>query len=192
MIPLWLKIAYTALVCLIVPVYWRRYGPKNFLWFSDIALLALVPALWMESSLIASMMAIGVLLPEVTWNLSYLSGLLTGRQIEGLTGYMFDRKYPLYLRSLSLFHVFLPPLLLYLVWRLGYDERAALAQTILAWIVVPITFAVKPTENINWVYGLGNRRPVRLSPLGWLALLMLLYPLVIFLPTHFLLRVLFE
>lgn len=192
MIPLWLKIAYTAMVCLIVPVYWRHYGPKNFLWFSDIALIGLVPALWMESSLVASMMAVSVLLPEILWNISYLSGLLTPWQIRGLTGYMFDRQYPLYLRSLSLFHVFLPPLLLYLVWRLGYDERALIAQTILAWIVVPITYAAKPKENINWVYGLGNRRLEGLSPLGWVALLMLLYPLLIYVPTHFLLRALFE
>jgi len=58
-IPLWLKIAYTLFVCLIVPIYWRRYGPANFLWFSNIALLATVPALWLESALLASMMALG-------------------------------------------------------------------------------------------------------------------------------------
>jgi hypothetical protein len=31
-IPLWLKIAYTLFVCVIVPVYWRHYGAANFLW----------------------------------------------------------------------------------------------------------------------------------------------------------------
>jgi len=39
-IPLGLKIIYTLFVCALVPVYWRQYGPANFLWFSDIALLA--------------------------------------------------------------------------------------------------------------------------------------------------------
>ena len=57
MIPLWLKITYTLFVSSVVPVYWRRYGPANFLWFSDIALLVTVPALWLESPLLASMMA---------------------------------------------------------------------------------------------------------------------------------------
>jgi hypothetical protein len=42
LIPLWLKIAYTLFVCILVQVYWRQYGPANFLWFSDIALLVTV------------------------------------------------------------------------------------------------------------------------------------------------------
>jgi hypothetical protein len=41
-------------VSVVVPTYWRQYGPGNFLWFSDVALLASVPALWFESPLIAS------------------------------------------------------------------------------------------------------------------------------------------
>lgn len=43
-IPLWIKITYTLFVCLLVPVYLRHYGPANFLWFSDVALLVTVPA----------------------------------------------------------------------------------------------------------------------------------------------------
>ena len=37
-IPLWLKVACTLFICILVPVYWIQYGPGNFLWFSDIAL----------------------------------------------------------------------------------------------------------------------------------------------------------
>ena len=50
MIPLSLKLIYTLFVCALVPIYWRKYGPANFLWFSDIALLVLVPALWLENA----------------------------------------------------------------------------------------------------------------------------------------------
>lgn len=39
-IPLWIKIAYTGLLTVIVPVYAMCYGWRNFLWFSDIALIA--------------------------------------------------------------------------------------------------------------------------------------------------------
>ena len=191
MIPLWIKIGYTALVALIVPVYWRRYGPKNFLWFSDIALLTLVVALWIESALLTSMMAVSVLPLELLWNLSYISGLVTGRQIKGLTGYMFNRKYSLFLRSLSLFHVILPPLLLFVLWRLGYDSRALVLQTLAAWVVLPITYLAKPQENINWVYGLGAEPQKGMHPLLWLGLLMFLYPLCVYLPTHLLLRAIF-
>lgn len=53
-IPLGLKIVYTLFVCELVPIYWRQYGPDNFLWFSDIALLAIVPALWLENALLVN------------------------------------------------------------------------------------------------------------------------------------------
>jgi hypothetical protein len=190
-IPLWIKVVYTALVALIVPVYWRHYGPKNFLWFSDIALLTLVAALWMENALLASMTAVSVLLLELTWNFSFISGLIAGRQIEGLTGYMFNRRYSRFLRSLSLFHVLLPPLLLLVLWRLGYDPRAPILQTAVAWAILPLTYLAKPEENINWVYGPGAKPQKRMHPLLWLALLMLLYPLCVYLPTHLLLSAIF-
>jgi hypothetical protein len=48
-IPLWLKISYTLFLGLLVPVYAVQYGIANFLWFSDIALLATLVALWRES-----------------------------------------------------------------------------------------------------------------------------------------------
>ena len=38
-IPMWLKIAYTAFVAVLIPVYWANYGPTNFLYFCDVALL---------------------------------------------------------------------------------------------------------------------------------------------------------
>ena len=37
-IPLAVKILYTLFVCVVLPTYWRHYGPANFLWFSDLAL----------------------------------------------------------------------------------------------------------------------------------------------------------
>jgi hypothetical protein len=37
-IPLWLKIAYTAFLAVMIPAYWINYGPVNFLYFCDVAL----------------------------------------------------------------------------------------------------------------------------------------------------------
>jgi hypothetical protein len=67
-----LKIIYTLFVCALVPIYWRQYGPTNFLWFSDIALLALVPALWLGNALLVSMLAISVGFFEALWNIDFL------------------------------------------------------------------------------------------------------------------------
>jgi hypothetical protein len=191
MIPLWLKLAYTGFVAITVPVYAAKYGFRNFLWFSDIGLLLTVPALWLESSLLASMMAIGLLLPEVFWNASYFWRLLTGRRLAGLTDYMFDQRKPQYLRALSLFHVFLPLLLLWLVSRLGYDPRALAAQTVLAWIVLPASYwLTDPRENVNWVFGPSNEPQNRMPPLLYLALLMAGFPVLIYFPAHLLFRAL--
>ena len=192
LIPLPLKIGYTLFLCVLVPVYWVKWGPKNFLWFSDIALLTTGVALWLESSLLASMMTLAIALPELAWNVDFFGRLLTGRQLFGLSGYMFDRGKPRFLRALSLFHVVLPPLLLWLVYRLGYDERAFVWQTLLAWIVLPVTYAVvRPQdENINWVRGFGERQ-TRMPPRAFLLLLMLAFPACLYLPTHYGLRAFF-
>jgi len=188
-IPLWIKLGYTGMVAVILPVYAVRYGWRNFLWFSDIALVATAAALWLESALLASMMAVGVLLPELLWNVSFLGRLLFGIRATDLAGYMFDPAKPRYLRALSLFHMVLPVTLLWLIARLGYDARAPVAQTALAWAVLPVTYAVvRPhDENINWVYGLGARQ-TRLSPQRYLMLLMLAFPVIVYLPTHFALK----
>ena len=77
MIPPGLKIIYTLFVCALVPIYWRQYGPTNFLWFSDIALLALVPVLWLENALLVSMLAISVVFFEALWNVDFFFHLGT-------------------------------------------------------------------------------------------------------------------
>jgi hypothetical protein len=102
---------------------------------------------------------------------------------------MFDESLPLYLRALSLYHLTLPPLILFLLLRLGYDRRALVVQTLLAWIVLPLCYLVTdPADNINFVFGPGKEPQTLLPPLLYLALEMVLAPLIIFLPLHLLLR----
>lgn len=192
MIPLWTKLAYTVFVLVTVAVYAVKYPLGNFLWFSDIALLSTAPALWFESSLLASMMLVGILLPEALWNVSFFGQLVTGKRLSGLTDYMFDPDKPLYLKALSLFHVFLPPLLIWMIAQLGYAPKAWIAQTALAWVVLPLSFwLTTPEENVNWVYGFGARPQKRIPPLAYLLLLMIGFPVLIYLPTHLLLQALF-
>ncbi len=194
MIPLWIKISYTLFVAVLAPVYWAHNGPANFLWASDIALLATVIALWRESRLLTSMMAVAVLLPELGWNLDFFTRLLAGRDVIGLgaTAYIFNPAQPLWLRGLSLFHVFLPVLLVWMIYRLGYHRRALPATTALCWVVLPVTYLLTdPAQNINWVFGLGGQPQTWLPPQLYLAGLMLLFPLFIYLPTHLVLKKVF-
>ena len=187
MIPLGLKVIYTVFVCALVPIYWRQYGAANFLWFSDIALLALVPALWLENALLVSMLAISVVFFEALWNVDFFLGLSTGKSLIGLSAYMFDPKIPLFIRGLSCFHIVLPLLLLWTLHQLGYDQRAFFWQSIVALVVLPLSYLLSnPQENVNCVYGFGqNTQRILPAPL-FVILLMLLFPLVVYLPTHLL------
>src|SRR5438093_13487253 len=107
-----------------MPIYWREYGLANFLWFSDLALLALVPALWMENALLVRMQAVSVVFFEAVWNIDFFVQLATGKSLIGLSAYMLDSKTALFIRGLSCFHMVLPLLLLWLLYRMGYDRRA--------------------------------------------------------------------
>jgi hypothetical protein len=191
-LPLWLKLAYTVFLAVIVPVYWVKNGPANFLWFSDISMFAAGAALWLENNFIASTMAVGVLLLELVWNLSFFGRLLLGARITPLADYMFEPGKSLVIRVLSfLLHVFMPACLIWIIYVLGYDDRALLAQTVLAWIVLPVTYLItKREKNINWVFGPGKPQ-TRLRPVLYLGLLMVVLPLGVYVPTHFVLRALF-
>src|SRR5919109_637468 len=193
-IPLWMTLAYTGFLTVLVPAYWATYGPANFLWFSDLALLVTGVALWLESSLLASAMAVGVLLPELVWNVSYFGRLVTGTRFTSLADYMFDPKQSRVIRGLSLvLHVVMPATLVWMLARLGYDSRALITQTAVAWIVFPVTYLVTdPGTNINWVFGFGHPPRRWLSPRMHLLMLMAGFPVLVYLPTHFLLRAIFE
>lgn len=182
-IPLWLKVSYTLMVLVIIPVYWRDLGPANFLWFSDIALIALVPALWLENRLLGSTMAVAVFLLESLWVLDFL----TGGHLIRIAAYMFDSDLELYIRFLSgLFHWALPFTLLYLLVRLGYDKRALPLQVFIAAIVLPVTYLfTDPEKNINWVFGWAEPQDV-MPPLAYLGLLFLVLIVTVYLPSHWL------
>ncbi|MEJ2515511.1 MAG: membrane-associated protein [Gammaproteobacteria bacterium] len=190
-IPVWFKLLYTLGVLVIVAIYWVRHSPVNFLWFSDIALIGAVPAMWLDNAFLASTLNVAVLIPELLWNVDYAGRLILRRRITGLTEYMFDPKLPLWLRTLSLFHVPLPFVLLWMVYAYGYVDSGLPGAIVLALVVLPLSYAIGPREkNINWVLG-PARIQTRFHPLLYLALLTLGFVAVIFVPTHFLLTALF-
>jgi hypothetical protein len=192
LVPLWLKVAWTAMVVAIVLIYWRYRGPANLLWFSDIAFLALVPGLWLESSFIVSLMACLVLVPEMLWSVSFFGRLLHLPQVTSIADYMFDDETPLWLRSVSLFHVPLLAVIIWGPWRLGYDPGVFPSAVLIAWFVLPLTrLLTKPKKNINHVYRLPVAAGANLTPLQHMLVLMTAVPLVFQLPAHLLLWAMF-
>jgi hypothetical protein len=192
MIPVGFKLAYTAFVLGVLAVWLRHYGWRNLLWFSDVALIGAVPALWLDSAALAGILAVAVLGPELLWNLDFALRLLTRRRVIGLTEYMFERDRPRVLRLLSLFHVPLPLLLVWMVAEYGYAAAVALpGACVLAAVVLPASRLFGSAEqNINWAWG-PARVQSRLSPVAYVALLFAGFVLLVFVPTDWLLRRLF-
>lgn len=192
-IPLWLKLAVSAFVAVLVPVYWTHYGPGNFVYFCDLALLMTLAGLWLESALLVSMPAVGILAPQMLW-LVDLGANLAGFHLTGMTDYMVDASKPLYLRGLSLFHGWLPILLVYAVMRLGYDRRALVGWTLVAWVAMAVSYLFLPAPsadaagavaNVNYVYGMSDTASQTWMPgWAWLTLLYIGLPVLMFAPTH--------
>jgi len=195
-LPLGLKLAYTAFMVVLIPVYWAYYGPTNFLYFCDVALILTLIGIWSESPLLVSMCAVGILAPQTLWIIDFLANAL-GHQITGMTDYMFEKDRSLFLRSLSLFHGWLPILLVFLVWKLGYDRRGLAAWTGLAWALLLVCFFFMPPPrpdagltpvNINYVWGPSDHAAQTwVPPAVWLTGMLIGLPALLFAPVHFLL-----
>ncbi len=195
-IPLALKIVYSLFVAVVVPWYWINYGPANFLYFCDVALLVTVAGLWLESRLLASMQGLAILLPQLVWMIDFASMAIFRKSPLGMTEYMFNSGIPLFVRGLSSFHIWLPILLAWMIWRLGYDRRAFPLQVVCGWAILLVCYFVLPGPpapasnpnaaiNVNYVHGLGDAHPrTRTHPHLWFAMLMVFFPVAVYLPTH--------
>lgn len=196
-IPLGVKVGFSAFMAVLVPTYLYWYGPTNFLYFCDVSLLLTLFGIWTESALLISMCAIGILVPQIIWVIDFLAHV-AGFSLTGMTDYMFIADHSFFLRFLSGFHGWLPFLLVFLVWKVGYEQRSLLAWTILAWALLLVCYFVMPGPqldagltpvNINYVFGTSDATPQNfVPPLVWLAGLMIGLPLLAFIPTHFVLR----
>ena len=134
------------------------------------------------------------MLPQVIWVLDFV-GNFFGVSVVGMTDYMF-KDTSLFLRGLSLFHGWIPFLLVYLVWRLGYDRRAFAAWTGLAWALILACFFLMPPPhpnpgltpvNINYVWGPSDyAAQTWVSPAVWVIGMLIGMPLLLFAPVHFL------
>jgi hypothetical protein len=146
------RLRWAALFWLILwtTAYARGYGWANFLHLCDIAVILTCLGLWLGSPLLLSMQALSSLVVDLAWNLDLVWRAAFGRHLIGGTEYMWDPRWPLGLRLLSLFHVVWPPLLWGALRRVGYDRRALLFQSLLAVVVLAASRVVVPEVNLNF------------------------------------------
>lgn len=159
------------------------YGPGNFFWTSDIALFFVFLAILFESKLLASMAIVGNLLYESFWNIDFIL-LLLHLPSSGVTDYMLNSASPLWLRALSLFHVALPPLMIWLIYKLGYNRKAWRLQMLFSTALIFLTWLVTdPVRNVNFVFGYKQYAWLEMNTFLYLVLLAAANGVVIFV-TH--------
>jgi len=144
------------------------------------------------------MAAISTLGPLTLWTIDYITPWIVGNGTHYLfiAAYMADPKVPLPVRIISTFHVWLPFLAMWLVWRLGYHRRAWIAQSAYAALIFTISYLISVREgdksmpvNVNWVFGLEPMKPHKhLNDVQFVAAVIVLFVIAIYLPTHLLLR----
>jgi hypothetical protein len=183
-IPLWIKVLWTLAVIVWIPIYWRQYGLQNFLFFCDLGNLFIVAGLWLESPLIFSWQATGLLLFQTLFTIDLAGALVSRRHWIGGTEYMFDPQVAIAIRLLSLFHVVVPPLLLWAIWRLNYERRGWKRQTIVTWIVVPINYFWRPEYDVNWARGPFFREQHAVPGLVYVLAYLIIVPAIVYYPTH--------
>ena len=143
-----------ALVWLAVwfPAYWHAWGLANFLHLCDLAVFLTCIGLWSSNRLLISSQAVSSILVDLAWAADAAWKVVARHHLIGGTEYLFDARIALWVRLLSLFHVVLPPLLLWVLWRTGYDRKAWGLQSAIALVAFVACRFTNPATNINFVF----------------------------------------
>jgi hypothetical protein len=175
-----------------LPAYFRVWGWANLLHLCDVAVILTFAGIWLANPLLLSSQAVNSVAAGFLWVLDVGWRLTTGRFLLGGTEYMWDTRYPLSVRLLSTFHIGLPLVLLWTLWRVGYDRRALALQAAIAAVLLLLSRLLSAELNMNYAY----RDP--LFHRSWgpspAHLAMIFVPLIVLIywPTHLLLNWLFR
>ncbi|HXW62376.1 MAG TPA: hypothetical protein VEJ45_07250 [Candidatus Acidoferrales bacterium] len=190
--PNWMR--WTALVWFVtwLPSYWRTWGVANFLHLCDTAVILTCVGIWTDSALLISSQAVGILVIDAAWTIDAASRVFFGRALVPGNEYLLDPRYPAWVRLLTLFHLVMPALLLWGIYRTGYDRRGWALQSAIALPVIALARFTPPAVNINFAFSdpFFHRRlgpPALHILIVWLFLVF-----VVYLPTHLVLKRLFR
>ena len=197
-IPFWLKILFSALFLVTIPSNVINYSAINLLWFCDVAIILTFFGLWFESSLLLSMAALSSVPTQLLWQVDYFYYLITESPLFGFTDYMFAPDFSSFNYAVSLFHVWMPYVLLYSLRMVRYNRLAVFTQSVVGCVVILLSFLLTkdmfgPVGNLNKVYGLSDNAPQTwMHPWLWIIVVMLYCSLCIYAPMHFLFMRIFK
>lgn len=190
-LPFWIRGAALLWLVIWIPAYWRTWGVSNFLHLCDVAVILSCLGLWFNSALLISSQAVASLLAYAAWALDTGSALFLTRPLVPGTETFYDVHYPLWIRLLSLYHLVIPPLLLWAIQRVGYDRRGWALQSAISLPVFVVARFTSPADNINFAFiDPFFHKQIGPAPVH-VAVCWLFMVVVAYLPTHLLLKRLF-
>lgn len=149
------KLRWFALIWLLVylPSSGMAYGLLNFLFLCNLGVIITAVALLLGNQLLLSSQAIASPLIGLVWGLDAGARLFTGSHLFGGTAYMWDPQYPAFTRFLSLYHLFWPVLMLWIVKTRGYDRRGWPLQAFIALCGITAgRLFTEPKNNVNYAF----------------------------------------
>lgn len=184
------RVGFTLWFAIWVPIVLHAHGPQNFWWSCNLAQFLVLYAVWRPNPLLISSQSGMVALIGVVWTLDFITALLVGGSLTGITGYMFNPDIPLIARLASLYHIWLPAFLIWLCWYHGYDNRGVWLQCLIGTLtIVGAWLFTDPVRNINYAFAPFDIPQVWLPAGVYVALLSLITALTVYVPGHFLMRV---
>jgi hypothetical protein len=184
-LPLWLKLLFSAWILFWAPAYAVMLGPANFLWVCNLASFLILAGLWLEHRLLLSMQWLAVALIGLLWAVDLGVAVLAGVHPFGGTAYMLDPDFPDLARVLSFYHLILPLVTGFAVWRLGYARKALLGQSLLTALAVILGWLLTdPERNINWAQAPFGMEQAPLPEPVYLPVLILAWIVLLLWPVH--------
>jgi hypothetical protein len=144
----WVGVCFLAVWAPAYAVYW---GSTDFLFLCNVAVVLTCAGLWFGNSLLLSSQAVSTIVIGTLWGVDVAWMALThGQPLIGGTEYMWDARYPLWLRMLSFDHLAAPVVTLWGVGKVGYDRRAWALQSGVAAVVLVASRIAAPEQNLNF------------------------------------------
>jgi hypothetical protein len=180
----WFALAWLALW---IPIYWFYWGGHTFFLLCDVSLVLGCLGLFSGNALLVSTQAVATPVVGVFWGVDLAWRFFLGRHLIGGTEYMWDTRFPLWVRLASFFHLALPMALIWALRRVGYDRRAWLAQSGIAATLLAASRLIDPARNLNFAF----RDPLLHRSLGpapvHLTIILGVLLLVLYAPVHLIL-----
>jgi hypothetical protein len=134
------------------PAYFRVWGWANLVHLCDVGVILSCAGIWLANSLLLSSQAVGAVAAGLLWMLDVGWRVATGHFLVGGADYMWDTRFPLWVRLLSTFHIGLPIVLLWTLRKVGYDRHALGLQSAIAAVLLLVSRLLPADLNMNWAY----------------------------------------